>query len=85
MARSRSPLKHTRDKPLLMGGIPINRFWPQEKHFFSEKGLPVFQGIPFPLKKKSFEPDPPRAPLLTATKPEMEWKNFVNPDCSTTG
>jgi len=38
-----------------MGGIPINRFWPQEKHFFSEKGLPVFQGIPFPLKKKSFE------------------------------
>ena len=38
----------------MMGGIPVDRFNPYEDTFF-KKGLPVLQGITFPLKKKSFE------------------------------
>ena len=38
----------------MMGGIPIDRHHSYENTFF-EKGLPVLQGITFPLKKKSFK------------------------------
>ena len=38
----------------MMRGIPIDRFHAYDDTFF-EEGLPVLQGITFPLEKKSFE------------------------------
>ena len=38
----------------MMGRIPIDRFHSYEGTFFKD-GIPVLQGITFPLKKKSFE------------------------------
>jgi hypothetical protein len=52
--KSKLAKEHARGKPLMMGGIPIDRFHPYEDTFF-KNGLPVLQGITFPLKKKSFE------------------------------
>jgi hypothetical protein len=37
-----------------MSGIPIDRFHSYKNAFF-KKGLPVLQGITFPLRKKFFE------------------------------
>jgi hypothetical protein len=38
----------------MMAGIPVNRMHSFERMFFKE-GIPVLQGITFPLKKTSFE------------------------------
>ena len=51
--KSKLAKEHARGKPLMMGGIPIDRFYAYENTFF-KKGLPVLQGIRFPLKKKFF-------------------------------
>jgi hypothetical protein len=46
--------KYTREEPLLMGGIPIDRLHSYESTFF-KSGLPVLQGVVFPLEKKTFK------------------------------
>lgn len=46
--------KHARGKPLVMGGIPVDRFYSYEATFF-QKGIHVLQGITFPLKNNLFE------------------------------
>lgn len=51
--KSKLAKEHARGKPLLMGGILIDRFYSYENAFF-KKGLPVLQGIRFPLKKEFF-------------------------------
>jgi hypothetical protein len=53
MQRSK-PRKRVRGQLLMMGEIPINRPYAYDKPFFKEAGR-VFQGILFPLKRKSFK------------------------------
>jgi hypothetical protein len=52
--KSKLAKEHARRKPLMMGGIPTDRFHSYGNTFF-KKGLPVLQGITFPLKKKPFK------------------------------
>ena len=63
----------------MMGGIPVDRFHSYEGTFF-KKGLPVLQGITFPLKKKSFESGNIRldeeAEVLGAPRRGMDARNL---------
>ncbi len=63
----------------MMDGIPIDRFHSYEKTFFT-KGLPVLQGITFPLKKKSFESGKiyldEEAKVLGAPRRAMDARNL---------
>ena len=63
----------------MMGGIPIDRHHSYENTFF-EKGLPVLQGITFPLKKKLFESGNIRldkqAKVLGAPHRSMDARNL---------
>jgi hypothetical protein len=53
MTTSRLPKMNARLEPVTMAGIPVNRFHSFDRMFFKE-GIPVLQGIKFPLKKTSF-------------------------------
>jgi hypothetical protein len=54
MTREKLSRTNVIQQPLLMAGIPVNRRHSYEGRFFKE-GIPVLQGIAFPLKKTSFE------------------------------
>jgi len=45
---------NARREPVMMAGMPVNRFHSFERMFFKDD-IPVLQGITFPLKKTSFE------------------------------
>ena len=45
---------NARREPVMMAGMPVNRFYSFERMFFKDD-IPVLQGITFPLKKTSFE------------------------------
>jgi hypothetical protein len=54
MPRSKLAGINARRKPVMMAGMPVNRFHLFERMFFKDD-IPVLQGITFPLKKTSFE------------------------------
>ena len=54
MTRSRLRGINARREPVMMAGMPVNRFHSFERMFFKDD-IPVLQGITFPLKKTSFE------------------------------
>jgi hypothetical protein len=54
MTTSRLPKMNGGLEPVMMAGIPVNRFYSFDRMFFKE-GIPVLQGIKFPLKKTSFQ------------------------------
>jgi hypothetical protein len=54
MTRSRLPGINAGRTPVIMAGMPVNRFHSFERMFFKDD-IPVLQGITFPLKKTSFE------------------------------
>ena len=54
MPRSKLPGINARREPVMMAGMPVNRFHSFERMFFKDD-IPVLQGITFPLKKTSFE------------------------------
>jgi hypothetical protein len=45
---------NARRQPVMMAGMPVNRFHSFERMFFKDD-IPVLQGITFPLKKTAFE------------------------------
>jgi len=54
MTRSKLSRINARGEPVMMAGMPVNRFHSFERMFFKDD-IPVLQGITFPLKKTSFE------------------------------
>lgn len=66
----------------MMAGIPIDRFHSYEDTFF-KKGLPVLQGITFPLKNQSFRSGNIRldedAKVLGAPRRSMDARNVSYP------
>jgi len=54
MASLRSAKKRARGAIIIARGIPVNRLYAYDKTFF-KNGLPILQGITFPLKMKLFE------------------------------
>ena len=54
MTKSKLPGINARREPVIMAGMPVNRHHSFERMFFKD-GIPVLQGITFPLKKTSFE------------------------------
>ena len=54
MTRSKLLGINARREPVMMAGLPVNRFHSFERMFFKHD-IPVLQGITFPLKKTFFE------------------------------
>jgi len=77
--KSKLAKARARGRPLMMGGIPIDRSHSYENTFF-RKGLPVLQGMTFPLKKKFFESGNIRlakeAKVLGAPRRDMDARNL---------
>ena len=74
--------QHAGKRPLMMGRILINRLYSYERAFF-ENGLPVLQGITFPLTKQPFEAGKMRlnedAKMLGTPSRVMDARNLSYP------